>query len=64
MDLRGIKKHRVSIRLDKCRFLKSRLEFVGYHILCKANCLEQSKYQMIDDWPIPTLVNHYFLLLD
>ena len=48
-------KYRVSFRLDKCEFLRSRVEYVGHDILCQENCPAQSKFDMVNDWPLPEL---------
>ena len=53
-------KYRVSFRLDKFEFLKSRVEYVGYDILRKGNCLAQSKFDLIQDWKLPTLRQSLF----
>ena len=47
------KKYRVSFRLDKCDFLKPRIEYVGHDILADGNCPASSKFKLIDDWPLP-----------
>ena len=47
-------KYRVSFRLDKCEFLKDRVEYVGHDLLSQGNCPAQSKFNMINDWPLPT----------
>ena len=47
-------KYRVSFRLDKCEFLNPRIEYVGHDILTHGNCPAQSKFDLINDWPIPT----------
>ena len=47
-------KYRVSFRLDKCEFLKDRVEFVGHDILPSGRSPAHSKFKMITDWPTPT----------
>ena len=54
------RKYRVSFCLDKCEFLKSRVEYVGHDIFCHGNCLAQSKFDLINDWPIPTSRQSFF----
>ena len=46
------KKYRISFRLDKCKFLKSRVEYIGHDILCKGNCPAKSKFNTINNWPL------------
>ena len=48
------KKYRVSFRLDKCEFLKERVEYVGVDIMKDGNTPAQSKFKMINDWKLPT----------
>lgn len=48
------KKYRVSFKLKKCEFLKDRTEYVGYDILSNGNAPAQSKFNMINDWKLPT----------
>ena len=47
------KKYRVSFHLEKCEFLRPRVEYVGHDILCHGNYPAQSKFNMIDDCPLP-----------
>ena len=47
-------KYRVSFCLDKCDFLKDRVEYVGHDLTPKGNCPAQSKFDMIRDWKLPT----------
>jgi len=47
-------KYRVSFRLDKCNFLKDRVEYVGHDLTPTGNCPAKSKYKMIDNWTLPT----------
>ncbi len=47
-------KYRVSFKLKKCEFLKDRTEYVGYDVLSSGNSPAQSKFDMINDWPMPT----------
>ena len=47
-------KYRVSFRLDKCEFLKSRVECVVHDILRKYSSPAQSQCNLIRDWKLPT----------
>ena len=47
------RKYRVSFRLDKCDFLKERVEYVGHDLTARGNCPAQSKFDLINDWPLP-----------
>ena len=47
-------KYRVSFRLDKCEFLQNRVEYVGHDLTPDGNCPAQSKFNMINDWQLPT----------
>ena len=46
-------KYRVSFRLDKCRFLMDRVEYVGHDLTSIGNCPASSKFDLIKDWSIP-----------
>jgi len=35
-------------------FFKSRVEFVGHDLTASGNCPAQSKFNLIQDWPLPT----------
>ena len=48
------KKYRVSFRLDKCEFLKERVEYVGHDLTPTGNCPAKSKFDLISDWKLPT----------
>ena len=47
-------KYRVSFRLDKCEFSKKRVKYVGHDILCHGNAPVQSKFNLLNDWALPT----------
>ena len=47
------RKFRVSFRLDKCDFLKPRVEYVGHDVTNDGKCPTFSKFSMINDWKIP-----------
>ena len=44
-----LSKYRVSFRLDKCRFLLNRVEYVGHDLTPVGNCPAKSKFNMIKD---------------
>ena len=46
-------KYRVTFQLKKCEFLTDRIEYVGHDITSDGNCPAQSKFDLINDWPIP-----------
>ena len=48
------RKYRVSFRLKKCDFLKDRVEYVGHDITNEGNCPAQSKFNLINDWQLPS----------
>ena len=52
--MKVFQKYRVSFRLDKCDFLKDRVEYVGHDICSTGNAPAQSKFDMINDWTLPT----------
>jgi hypothetical protein len=62
-------KYRVSFQLKKCEFFKDRIEYVGHDLRPKGNSPAASKFDLINDWPLPTsgqslhsligLVNYY-----
>ena len=58
-------KYRLSLKLSKCDFLKDRVEYVGHNLTPAGNCPAESKYSLINDWPIPTTVKslHSFICL-
>ena len=47
------RKYRVSFRLDKCDFLKPRVEYVGHDVTNDGNYPASSKLNMINDWKLP-----------
>ena len=49
------KKLRVSFRQDKYHFLLDRVEYVGRDLLPDGSCPAKSKFNMIDDWVLPTI---------
>ena len=44
-------KYRLSFKLSKCDLFKSRVEFVGQDLTAGGNCLVQSKFNLIKEWP-------------
>ena len=63
--LRIFLKYRLSLKLSKCDFLKTRVEYVGHGLQPKGNSPAQSKFCMINDWPTPTTLGslHSFMSL-
>ena len=47
------RKYRVSFRLDKCDFLKPRVEYVRHDVTNDGNCPASTKFSMINDRKIP-----------
>ena len=45
--------YQVSFKLSKCEFLSERTEYVGHDICPSGNSPAASKFQMINDWPLP-----------
>lgn len=43
----------MSFRLDKCDFLKQRVEYVVHDVTNDGNCPAASKFDMINDWSLP-----------
>ena len=40
--------------MEKYDFLKERIEYVGYDVTEDVNCPAQSKFDLINDWKLPT----------
>ena len=57
--------YRLSLNLSKCDFLKDHVEYVGHNLTPSGNSSAESKYSLINDWPIPTMVKslHAFICL-
>ena len=47
-------KYCFSFSLNKCSFIKPRVEYVGHDITSDGNCPAQSKFNFINDWKLPT----------
>ena len=50
---RIFRRYRVSFRLDKCDFMKPRVEYVGHDITNDSNCPASSKFDIINNWHLP-----------
>ena len=46
-------KFRLSFKLKKCEFFKSRFEFVGHTLTTYSKCPAASKFELIKTWPLP-----------
>ena len=57
------RKYRVSFRLNKCDFLQPQVEYVGRDVTNAGNCPVLSKFNMIDDWPLPNRGESIFSLI-
>ena len=44
----------MSFNPKKCEFFKKRIEWIGHDIITRGNCPDQSKFNMLTDWPQPT----------
>ena len=60
---RMFQKYRVSFWLDKCDFLKDRIEYVGHGIIAQVNCPAQSKFDLIKNWELPKNGQALFLFI-
>ena len=47
-------KFRLSFKLSKCDFFKSRVELVGHYLTADGNCPARSMFNLIKKWPLPT----------
>jgi hypothetical protein len=47
-------KYRVSLHFDKCSFFMQRFEYVGHAITAEGNIPASSKYDMVQEWPLPS----------
>ena len=56
-------KYRASFRLDKCKFFMDHVEYIGHDLTPAGNCPAQSKFDLINNWPLPSnrLNLHSFL---
>jgi hypothetical protein len=46
----------LSLNLKKCHWIPERLKFVGIDVTADGNRPAQSKHQLLDSWPVPTIV--------
>jgi hypothetical protein len=46
-------KYRLPLKLNKCDFLKDRVEYVGHGLNSNGNCPSKSRFEMITNWPLP-----------
>ena len=53
MVFQKIKKNNLFVKLEKCEFFKSELEFLGYQITVDGLAIAPSKVSAIQDWPVP-----------
>ena len=63
MNLQSLEKYQVSFKLDKCEFLKDRVELVGHNVLSDSLYQAQSKFDIINNWTLPSTVQslHSFI---
>ena len=48
------KKYRLSFKPKKCDFFKQRFEWLGHDMRPLGNSPDESKFDLINDWPRPT----------
>jgi hypothetical protein len=46
-------RYRVSFNPKKCDFFKTRVEWIGHDLCVSGNCPAASKFDLINDWPLP-----------
>ncbi len=58
-------KYRLSLKMSKCEFLKSHVDYVGQDLWPDGNSPAQSKFSMITNWPTPRTLDslHSFMSL-
>ena len=52
--LQVLVKYRVSLKISKCHLFGDRFEYVGRDILQTGNTTASSKYNLVNDWQLPT----------
>ena len=53
MVFQKLKENNLFVKLEKCEFFKSELEFLGYQITVDGLAIAPSKVSAIQDWPVP-----------
>ena len=54
MCMQSIWEIQILFCLDQCEFFRPIVEYVGHNILCHGNCSAQSKFNVINNCPLPT----------
>lgn len=55
--LKTLMKHKISIKWQKCNYLKTKLDFLGHIVSASGIAPDPKKLQALNDWPTPTSVN-------
>ena len=61
--MKNISEYRVSYWLENFDLLKKGFEYVGRDVTEDGNCLAQSKFDLINDWKLPTYGQALFLFI-
>ena len=56
--LQRLREHQLFVKLKKCSFAQSEIEFVGFIVGRKGIRLVPEKRQTISDWPVPKNAKH------
>ena len=53
-----LKKNRLFVKLSKCEFMRSSIEFLGHHISAEGVRMLSDKVKSINEWPTPRNEKH------
>jgi hypothetical protein len=54
--LEKLKEYSLLLKLEKCKFYKSQVEFLGYIIRTHGIKMDQAKVMVVLEWPTPSIV--------
>ncbi len=61
--LKQLRKHHLYLKLEKCKFHRTTVQFLGYVISSEGIQMEQEKVQAIQEWPQPPTVKELQIFL-
>ncbi|XP_069599266.1 uncharacterized protein [Ranitomeya imitator] len=53
MVLERLRQNHLYIKLEKCKFHQTEIQFLGYVMSSRGICMDESKTQAIKNWPVP-----------
>ena len=62
--LQTVREHQLYAKLEKCKFFKTKIQYLGHVISKEGIVVDPKKVQAISDWPVPKDVAYVWSFIE